>query len=97
MEQSAVQRPPTTWERWNEWIVAWVPYLTLALSTALSLPTLGDTWTQRIVILGLVAVAARVVESGVVAGGCEKSGVSVCGSGYGGREVVGWSRAGRDE
>src|SRR4051812_39199909 len=49
-----------TWERWGQVLGDWIAYLTLTLSTILSLiqvPT-GRGWPESVEIIGLVAVAA---------------------------------------
>ncbi len=48
----------TDWEGWMDRALRWLPYLTLAVSTALALPRLDQSWSHRIGTLALVAVAA---------------------------------------
>jgi signal transduction histidine kinase len=48
----------TDWEGWIERTLNWVPYLTLAFSTALTLAQPDQSWVHRIGTLALAGVAA---------------------------------------
>ena len=49
---------PSRYERWNERLVDWCPYVTLAVSAVMSLAWSTDPAGERLVTAGLVALAA---------------------------------------
>ena len=60
-ESPALGSPPSVpslYERWNDRLVDWCPYVTLAVSSVLSLTSSTDNAGERLLTAGLVAVAA---------------------------------------
>ena len=49
---------PSLYERWNDRLSDWCPYVTLAVASALTLPWSTETAGERLVTAGLVALAA---------------------------------------
>jgi signal transduction histidine kinase len=58
IESSTSQSAEAGWERWSQMIGDWLPYVTLAISTILSLLQPGQTWTESLGTLALAALSA---------------------------------------
>jgi len=58
LESSKSQSAESAWNNWSQVIGNWLPYLSLAISTILSMIQPGQTWTTRTETVIEVAVAA---------------------------------------
>lgn len=62
-EPGRIHSANAAWERWSQALTEWLPYLTLAIATILSLIQPDQTWTERGGTVALVALAAAWVFS----------------------------------